>query len=82
LQPIDLAFSTLKSMNISLSPTKTEIGASEIEFMGYKLSGDSVRMTDKHIQAIGKISSPKNVKVLQRILGMVNYWKKTYSAQL
>jgi len=33
-------------------------------------------MTEKHIEAIGKIEAPKNVKGLQRILGMVNYWHK------
>jgi len=33
-------------------------------------------MTDKHIQAIDKITAPKNVKALQRVLGMLNYWKK------
>jgi len=57
-------------MNISVSPSKTEIGASEIEFLGYKLSADSVRMTDKHVQVIDKITAPKNVKALQRVLGM------------
>jgi len=33
-------------------------------------------MTEKHIEAIGKIQPLKNVKALQRLLGMVNYWKK------
>ena len=33
-------------------------------------------MTQKHKEAIGKIQAPKNVKALQRILGMVNYWRK------
>jgi len=33
-------------------------------------------MTDKHIQAIDKITALKNVKALQRVLGMLNYWKK------
>jgi len=79
LQQTELAFTTLKGMNISVSPSKTEIGGSEIDFLGYKLSGDSVRMTDKHIQAIGKISAPKNVKAPQRVLGMVNYWKTHFA---
>jgi len=47
LQQLDLTFTTFKVMNISVSTSKTEIGASEINVLGYKLSGDSVRMTDK-----------------------------------
>ena len=33
-------------------------------------------MTNKRIQVIDKISAPKNVKGLQRLLGMFVYWKK------
>jgi len=69
-------------MNISVSPSKTEIGASEIEFLGYKLSADSVRMTDKHIQAIDKISAPKKRESPAEGTGHVKLLEKTRSALL
>ena len=43
--------------------------------MGYRISGDSVRINEKRIQAIDRIVAPKNVKGLQRLLGMLNYWR-------
>jgi len=39
-------------------------------------------MTQKHTETIGKILAPKNVKALQKVLGMVNYWKKAHSILL
>ena len=35
-----------------------------------------MRISEKRVAAIGKIQAPKNVKALQRVLGMFNYWKK------
>ena len=76
LEQLEQALQVLCEANVSLSPRKTEIGAQEVEYLGHRISGDTIRMTEKHIEAIGKIGAPKNVKGLQRILGMVNYWRK------
>jgi len=35
-----------------------------------------VRISEKRVAAIDKIQAPKNVKGLQRVLGMFSYWKK------
>jgi len=35
-----------------------------------------LRISEKRVEAVGKIKPPKNVKALLRILGMFNYWKK------
>jgi len=61
---------------ISCNPKKVNVAVSETEYLGYRISGDSVRMTKKHIEVINKITAPKNVKGLQRLLGMFVYWKK------
>jgi len=76
LQQLELALQTLKENNISCSPMKTEIGFAEVEYLGHRLSAETVRISEKCVEAIGKIQSPKNVKALQCILGMFNYWKK------
>jgi len=76
LGQLEQALQVLLESNISLSPKKTEVAAYEVEYLGHRICGESVRMTEKHIEAIGKIQAPKNVKGLQRLLGMVNYWCK------
>ena len=76
VQQLELALRTLQEANISCNPRKADVAVPEIEYLGYRNSGDSIRMTNKRIQVIDKISAPKNVKGLQRLLGMFVYWKK------
>ena len=76
MQQLELTLRTLHENDISCSPTKTEIAYSEVEYLGHRLSADSVRVSEKRIEAIGKILPPKNIKALQRLLGMFDYWKK------
>ena len=37
-----------------------------------------MHISEKRIEAIGKITEPKNVKGFQRLLGMFNYWKNAF----
>jgi len=76
LQQLELALQTLKENNILCSPMKTKIGFAEVEYLGHQLSAETVRISEKRFEAIGNIQPPKNVKALQRILGIFNYWKK------
>jgi len=75
IRQLKLTLKTLQENCISCSPTKTEIGFTEVEYLGHRLSVESVRISEKRVEAIGKIQAPKNVKSLQRVLGMFNYWK-------
>jgi len=76
LQQLELALQTLEENQISCSPTKTEIGFAEIEYLGYRLSAEAVRISEKRIEAIHKIKAPTNVKALMRLLGCMNYFKR------
>jgi len=76
IQQLELALKTLHENRISCRPTKTEIGFAEVEYLSHRLSAQSVCISEKRIKAIGKIQAPKNLKALQRVLGMFNYWKK------
>jgi len=76
IQHLELVLKTLHENRISCSPTKTEIGFAEVEYLGHRLSAESVRISEKRVEAIGKIQARKNLKALQRVLGMFNYWKK------
>ena len=75
LQQLELTLQTLQDANLSCNPRKTEIGFPEICYLGYRVSGESVRINKKRIEAIDKIVAPKSVKGLQRLLGMMNYWR-------
>ena len=77
LEQLELTLKTLSENEISCNPNKTEIGFLELEYLGHRISGDSVRISEKRIEAISKISAPKNVKGFQRLLGMFNFWRKS-----
>ena len=76
MQQLQLALKTLQEND---SPTKAEIGFAEVKHLGYRLSAQSVRLSEKRIEAINKLQPPKNIKALQRLLGMLIYCKKTCS---
>jgi len=76
IEQLELTLRTLQDARWSCNPKKTEIAYQEMEYLAYRISGDSIRIRNKLIEVIKKITPPKNVKALQRILWMMNYWKK------
>ena len=52
---------------------KCEFGVSETTFLGHHVSADGIRPIMKHDEAICQFSPPKDIKELQRFLGLVNF---------
>jgi len=59
LQQLELTLQTLQDANIACNPRKTEIAYPEIDYLGYKISANSLRVNDKRIEVIRKITPPK-----------------------
>jgi len=76
IEQLKLTLSTLRENRFSCNPKKTELAYSRIEYLGFLLSADGIQMSEKRIEAIGKITAPRNVKGLQRTLGLFNFWRK------
>jgi len=76
LQQLELTLQTLQDANMACNPRKTEIGFPEIDYLGFRVNRNSLKLSEKRIKIISKITAPKNVKALQRILGMINYWRR------
>jgi len=47
-----------------------------LEFLGFQLGSDGVKISRKKLAVLQKLPAPKNRKGLQRILGLVNYWRR------
>jgi len=58
LQQLELTLKTLRDARLSCNPRKTEIGLDETEYPGYRISSDSVRITKKRTEVIGKVTAP------------------------
>ena len=76
MSDLRLLFQTLRDNNLSLNPFKARIGFPEVDFLGYTVSYDGVRISDSKITAIRAIGKPTSKKSLQRILGLLNFFRR------
>ena len=63
----------LRSYGLKLNPQKCEFQKKELEFLGYVISGEGIRIHPGKIEVIVKMSNPENVQELRRFVGMVNF---------
>lgn len=63
----------LRTINLKLNKQKYQIGVNKITFLGQNFQASGMSPELNKIEAIMKMSEPKNVKDLQRFLGMINY---------
>ena len=47
MEQLEVTLKTLEENRISCNPNKTEIGYQEVEYLGHRLSADSVRVSKK-----------------------------------
>lgn len=69
-------FKCLREANLTLKPSKCQFLKTEIEILGYKIDAKGIYTTDTLIKAVKEFPVPKNVKQLQRFLGLVNFYRK------
>ncbi|KAJ8728869.1 hypothetical protein PYW07_006565 [Mythimna separata] len=62
-----------RQVNLKFNKSKCKFLVSEVCFLGYVFSKDGARADKEKVKAIVNMPTPKNVKELQRILGMINY---------
>ena len=66
----------LNAFGLTLNMSKTVLGKSEIEVLGYHLSADGISPLNDKIDAIKKFPRPTTVKSLRQFLGMVTYQRR------
>jgi len=76
LTHLQLLFQTLRENNLSLNPSKANIGFSEVDFLGCTVSADGIKISEKKVAAIRAIQTPKSRKSLQRLLGLLNFFRR------
>lgn len=69
-------FGKLKEYGIVVNRAKCVFGASEVAFLGYKVSSAGITPLDDKVLAIKNYPIPKTVKELRRFLGMINFYRK------
>ena len=64
----------LKENNLKINKSKSEFKVSSIEYLGYQISGQGVKPSDKKIKAILEAPAPVSVAEVKSFVGLVTYY--------
>ena len=64
-------FSTLRSYNMNLNPSKYAFGVMAGKFLGFMVSQKGIEVNPDKIQAIMEMAPPRNIKEVQTLNGKV-----------
>jgi len=67
---------TLRLNNLTINPTKAYLGQSTITYLGHELTSEGITISDDNVKSIKNIAIQKNKRSLQRLLGLLNYFRK------
>ena len=66
----------LQVAGLTLKPSKVQFGPKEVKYLGHILSKDVIRIGEDSIKAITDLPTPKTIKELRSVLGMINFVRK------
>lgn len=69
-------FTRMKEYGILVNTSKCVFGASEVTFLGYRISESGTKPLESKVEAIKEFPVPKTVKQLRRFLGMLNFYRR------
>jgi hypothetical protein len=66
----------LREYGLVLNVEKCQFGRSEVDFLGHCISAQRVEPLSSHLSAIQDFSKPADIKALQSLLGLVNFYHR------
>ena len=76
LQRLKVLLRTLKLNNLCLNPKKTKLAMPQIEFLGFQVNSDGIRISDNRIKILRLHPEPHDRKSLLRTLGMFSFLRR------
>ena len=73
---LENVFKVLSANGMVIQRSKCVLGASSLEFLGYKVDSNGISPLPQRVLAIRAATPPTSVKELQRFLGMVGYYRR------
>ena len=77
LKYLSLVLDKIKKANLTIGLDKCEFGCSEIKYLGFKVNERGLQIDDDKIQSILELPTHKNIKQLQRLIGMESWYRKS-----
>ena len=66
----------LDVVGIRSNEDKSIYDGTTVDWLGYELSGDGIRASKESTEKIMQLQTPTNIKEVQRVLGVVNYYRR------
>ena len=76
LKDIETVLIRLKNAGLKLKPSKCEWAKETISFLGHTVSSQGIQPDPRNIEKVAKAEPPKNVKGVQRFLGLASYYRR------
>lgn len=67
---------TLRRVKLRLNKEKCSFAQTRIHLLGHVISADGIQVDTRKTKAVQEIQAPRNIKELQRFLGMTGYYRK------
>ena len=75
MEILEAVLKALAKAQMKLKVSKCNFFATEIKFLGYRVTNEGLTMDPSRISAINAMPLPKNKKQLQAFLGVANYYR-------
>ena len=73
---LECVLRSLKMNNLKVSPEKCKFLQSEVKYIGHVFCAEGIKTDPEKVKIIKEWQAPKDVKGLQKVLGLINYYRK------
>jgi hypothetical protein len=75
LDKLELVLTRLQEAGLKITAVKSFFAQTNLEYLGYNISREGLRPSQKKVEAILQIKAPTACKQLRQFIGMVNYYR-------
>lgn len=75
-EQLKMLFDRLRQYGLTLNISKCLFGVTDLEFLGYFVNSEGLKPLPSKVSAIINQKPPKNIKELQRFLGIINFYRR------
>ncbi|XP_064468579.1 uncharacterized protein LOC135380569 [Ornithodoros turicata] len=76
LTTLSQVFQRIKSAGLTVRPTKCEIGAQEVSFLGHRLANGTLAPLQKTLERVLDANRPETIRQVRSFLGLAGYYRE------
>ncbi|GBO16207.1 Retrovirus-related Pol polyprotein from transposon 17.6 [Araneus ventricosus] len=69
-------FERLRSTNLTLKLPKCKFGKQEVEYLGFIINKNGIKLGSRKVEAISKFPQPKSIHDVRRFLGFTSFFRR------